>query len=470
MNFGSNRRGGQGKKPKVLSGKDIPSLVKYMKSKDCKNVFLMLGAGVSTSAGIPDFRSPETGLYSNLARLNLPHPEAVFEINFFRRNPVPFYTLAHELYPGKFRPTITHSFIRLLSEKSLLHTCFTQNIDTLERRAGVPDDKIIEAHGSFATQRCVDCGEPYDDEKMKEHILEKKIAKCPECGGYVKPDIVFFGEGLPPQFIQSLPNLRKADLLIVMGTSLTVQPFASLAGMVDTTCPRVLINLDRVGDFGSRSDDVVLLGKCDDIVRDLCKELGWEEELNELWETTKETVITEKPGKKEEVPDVLQEMEEQFEHLAVQEDVAEDSTKTAEEASKEDKNADAKETTAKPSPAADASKKDKKADVQEAIDNEQPATKISDSLSITSGTDETAKAKTTGSSPSAKPQDAAEKQTDENDETQRDEYASPLSKPQGAPEKQADEKDKEKLTESASPLVKPGEKQPEKAPSTEGKL
>ena len=106
------------------------------------------------------------------------------------------YTLAHELYPGKFRPTITHSFIRLLAEKGLLHTCFTQNIDTLERRAGVPEEKIIEAHGSFATQRCIDCSETFDDDAMKRHILDKKIAKCVSCGGYVKPDIVFFGEAV----------------------------------------------------------------------------------------------------------------------------------------------------------------------------------------------------------------------------------------------------------------------------------
>ena len=106
------------------------------------------------------------------------------------------YTLAHELYPGKFRPTLTHSFVRLLAEQSLLHTCFTQNIDTLERRAGVPNDKVIEAHGSFATQRCIDCKRPFDDKKMKEHIEAKKIAKCEVCGGYVKPDIVFFGEGV----------------------------------------------------------------------------------------------------------------------------------------------------------------------------------------------------------------------------------------------------------------------------------
>jgi NAD-dependent histone deacetylase SIR2 len=123
--------------------------------------------------------------------------------------------LAKELYPGKFRPTLTHSFIQLLASKSLLHTCFTQNIDTLERRAGVPADKIIEAHGSFATQRCIECRRPYDGERMKKTVKDGAIPRCEsvhckgtgrtkrnEKGkeekerGLVKPDIVFFGEGV----------------------------------------------------------------------------------------------------------------------------------------------------------------------------------------------------------------------------------------------------------------------------------
>lgn len=114
------------------------------------------GAGISTSAGIPDFRSPDTGLYSNLARLDLPYPEAIFDISFFRNNPLPFYTLAHELYPGKHRPTIAHSFVRMLSDKGILLKLFTQNIDCLEREAGIPDYQIVEAHGSFARQRCIE--------------------------------------------------------------------------------------------------------------------------------------------------------------------------------------------------------------------------------------------------------------------------------------------------------------------------
>lgn len=235
----------------------------------------------------------DLGLYANLARLNLPFPEAVFEIGFFKKNPIPFYTLAKELYPGRFRPTLTHSFITLLHSHSLLHTCFTQNIDTLERRAGVPAHKIVEAHGSFATQRCIECKTPFDAEKIKKAVLseEIEIPRCERrrCRGLVKPDIVFFGEGLPEQFHKSIRNLREADLLIVLGTSLTVHPFASLVDLVPNDCPRVLINLDEVGHF-NKPDDVLFLGKCDDVVRELCKELGWKEELDAAWEKTKDSL------------------------------------------------------------------------------------------------------------------------------------------------------------------------------------
>ncbi|KAI0345868.1 NAD-dependent deacetylase sirtuin-2 [Trametopsis cervina] len=272
----------------VLKGRDIKSLAQYIKSDDCKNIYLMVGAGVSTSAGIPDFRSPETGLYANLQRLNLPYPEAVFEINFFRDNPVPFYTLARELFPGKYRPTPTHSFIKVLHNRKLMKMCFTQNIDTLERIAGVPDEAIVEAHGSFANQHCIECGSWYDGYKLKDQILRGEIAYCYECGGLVKPDIVFFGESLPQRFHNTIGKLRSADLLIVIGTSLTVHPFASLTQLVPEGCPRVLINMDIAGDFGTRADDVLLLGKSDEVVRQLCEALGpdWVEELDAMWKET----------------------------------------------------------------------------------------------------------------------------------------------------------------------------------------
>ena len=234
---------------------------------------------------VPDFRSPGTGLYSNLARLNLPYAEAVFDIGYFRQHPEPFYVLAKELYPGKFFPTISHAFISLLAKKGLLQMLFTQNIDCLERAAGVPAAKIVEAHGSFATQRCIECNRVYPDDKMKEKVFAGEVPRCEResCGGLVKPDIVFFGEGLPSSFSENAPRMGAADVVLIIGTSLTVFPFAKLPELTSTSSPRVLFNMEKVGSLGSRADDVLQLGSCDDGICKLADELGWREELDKLW-------------------------------------------------------------------------------------------------------------------------------------------------------------------------------------------
>jgi NAD-dependent histone deacetylase SIR2 len=271
--------------PRTLSARTIEAVAEYIKDGRPKRIVVMTGAGISTSAGIPDFRSPDTGLYANLARLDLPYAEAVFDISYFRQNPDPFYVLAKELYPGKFFPTVAHSFVALLDEKWMLQMLFTQNIDCLERRAGVPGDKIVEAHGSFATQRCIDCKTEYPDDLMMKAVEAGEVPHCivPQCNGLVKPDIVFFGEPLPESFHRNRHVPAMADLVIVMGTSLTVQPFASLPQFASEGVPRVLINKEIVGDFGSRLDDVMILGDCDEGVRKLADTLGWRDELESKW-------------------------------------------------------------------------------------------------------------------------------------------------------------------------------------------
>lgn len=300
--------------PVRLTSRTINAVADYIKSGAADKIVVMTGAGISTSAGIPDFRSPETGLYANLARLNLPYAEAVFDISYFREKPEPFYTLAHELYPGKYRPTVTHSFLKLLHDKGLLLKLFTQNIDCLEREAGVPDDKIIEAHGSFARQSCIECKTPYAAEEMKKHIDEKTIPRCHTCQGLVKPEIVFFGEQLPAEFFQARGLPAEANLAIVIGTSLTVQPFASLPGLVQDDTPRILLNKERVGDLGSRPDDVVILGACDDGVRQLCDALGWREELEALWAQTAPKAASEL-GKEKEKKTKDEELEDEVDKL-----------------------------------------------------------------------------------------------------------------------------------------------------------
>ncbi|KAM4752049.1 NAD-dependent protein deacetylase sirtuin-2 isoform 5-T5 [Cyanocitta cristata] len=317
-----------GDKPEpVLDELSLQGVSRFLKSDRCKNVVCMVGAGISTSAGIPDFRSPGTGLYSNLQSYNLPYPEAIFEIGFFKKHPEPFFALARELYPGQFKPTVCHYFMRLLQDKGLLLRCYTQNIDTLERVAGLDPELLVEAHGTFFTSHCLrpSCRQPYGLAWMRgrggsgdppewlrgcsslccykgvtaERIFSSLVPKCEKCQGLVKPDIVFFGENLPSRFFALLESdFEKVDLLLIMGTSLQVQPFASLISRVPTNTPRLLINKEKTGqsdplmslmgfggmDFDSDKAyrDVAWLGDCDSGCLALAELLGWKEDLEEL--------------------------------------------------------------------------------------------------------------------------------------------------------------------------------------------
>lgn len=251
-----------------------------------RNIVFMVGAGISTSAGIPDFRSPTTGLYANLSSYKLPYPEAIFELDYFRKHPDPFYQLALEINPEKYNePTIFHKFIADLAQRGWVKRVYTQNIDTLERLAGVPSELIVEAHGSFAGNHCLDCRRPMSQARFTELLNALKTDKtrkgrvnCDACKkGLVKPDIVFFGEGLPNRFFECIEEDfddeegdGAPDLVIVAGTSLTVHPFAGLPEMVGQKTVRVLINRDEVGSF-KRANDLVLLTSCDKFVTDC----GW---------------------------------------------------------------------------------------------------------------------------------------------------------------------------------------------------
>jgi NAD+-dependent protein deacetylase sirtuin 2 len=231
----------------------------------------------------------------------LPYPEAIFELDYFRENPQPFFQLAKELYPGNFKPTPSHYFVKLLQDKGLLLRHYTQNIDTLERNAGIDDEMLVEAHGTFHTNHCIDCLKEYSMEWAKEEIFKNNVPTCIDCNGIVKPDIVFFGENLPERF-HVLPHrdFKQCDLLIIMGTSLQVQPFASLIDYVSDNCVRLLINRAKVGktssgflrsmifgeglcfDLPGNRRDVAYEGDCDDGCFFLADQLGFGEELREM--------------------------------------------------------------------------------------------------------------------------------------------------------------------------------------------
>ncbi|KAE8613769.1 hypothetical protein XENTR_v10007865 [Xenopus tropicalis] len=251
----------------------------------CTNIIVMAGAGISTASGIPDFRTPGSGLYDNLQKYDIPYPEAIFDINYFVCNPNPFFHLAKELFPGKYKPNLVHYFIKLLHDKGLLLRCYTQNIDGLERLAGIPVEKIVEVHGTFFSASCSLCYTPFPANEAKELIFDGNPPCCKFCAGPVKPDIVFFGEDLPQTFTQAYQDFPKADLLIIMGTSLKIEPFASLVNTVKPSIPRLLINREKVGPFAKkrlRRRDVAELGDLCDIIHTMVSRLSWQAELDQL--------------------------------------------------------------------------------------------------------------------------------------------------------------------------------------------
>eukprot|EP00823_Brevimastigomonas_motovehiculus_P003651 TRINITY_DN2263_c0_g1_i1.p1 TRINITY_DN2263_c0_g1~~TRINITY_DN2263_c0_g1_i1.p1 ORF type:complete len:461 (+),score=135.96 TRINITY_DN2263_c0_g1_i1:114-1496(+) len=293
---------------KQLASFDMKTVCSNLiKEKKYKNIVVMCGAGISVSAGIPDFRSPSAGLYANLQKYNLVEPEQMFDISFFKENPKPFYGLARELFPGTFNPTPTHYFLKLLQEKGLLLRCYSQNVDGLEFLAGLDKDLVVQAHGGFETSSCVKCHAKCDTKEVKESIMNGKDPICPkkDCGGYVKPDIVFFGENLPSRFYDLIEkDFSKADLLIVLGTSLKVHPFASLIDRVPSTCVRLLLNREQVGHRGKKGGgglmallaslgggegfrfgeddnerDVFFQGDCDYGVSEFVENCGWKQEF-----------------------------------------------------------------------------------------------------------------------------------------------------------------------------------------------
>jgi NAD-dependent SIR2 family protein deacetylase len=207
-----------------------------------KQIIVFTGAGISTSSGIPDFRS-EKGLYSFVKqKYALPYPEAIFDIDYFKMNPGPFFDLSREMFSDSIAPSPAHKFVAWLGERGQIALVMTQNIDMLHSKAG--SKNVIECHGSSLTGHCMACRKKLDHTEFEADIKEGRIPHC-ECGGIIKPDIVFFGENLPSSFFAAFNHPPKCDLLIIMGTSLTIHPAASFPLAIARSAKTIMVNRDE---------------------------------------------------------------------------------------------------------------------------------------------------------------------------------------------------------------------------------
>ena len=277
-------------KIKLLSKEEIyeikyKKLVNNFKEQKYSKILFMVGAGISTSAGIPDFRS-ESGLFKQLQdKYNLSSPEEFFYKSTFLEKPQYFYEFTKLFDLSLIQPTITHKYMNFLVSKNIVKYIFTQNIDGLEKKAKIPDIKLIFAHGNFYTGHCAKCNKTIDIELINEGIQKGEIYYCPDCKGPCKPNVVFYGENLPKRFYDKEDECEDVDLIIIMGTSLKVQPFSNIPYMTNPKADIAVFNMEPVGNYyynKLHQNQIFIQGKTDENIIQFLKDTDMLKEFKEF--------------------------------------------------------------------------------------------------------------------------------------------------------------------------------------------
>ncbi len=231
-----------------------------------KHAVVFTGAGVSAESGIPTFRG-SGGLWTRY------DPEEVASIGGFRRNPRAFWEFAKELLVKReAEPNPAHYAIAELEKMGIVKAVITQNVDMLHQRAG--SKRVLELHGSMEYVDCLDCGETYTWDDIVEVLNRGDVPKCEKCGSlYLKPRVVFFGEPLPQDVLaEAMEESVKADVFMVVGSSLVVYPAARLPMMAKSKGAKmIIVNLEPT--MGDSVFDVVINGKAGEILPRIVEEV-----------------------------------------------------------------------------------------------------------------------------------------------------------------------------------------------------
>jgi NAD-dependent deacetylase len=193
--------------------------------EDARNAVALTGAGVSVPSGIPDFRTPGTGLWEKVDPMEVAHIES------WRRDPQRFWSFYGDRFVSLVdkRPNEAHLALAELERRGLIRAVITQNIDRLHRLAGT--GRLIEVHGSIEWSVCLECGDRVSIDRVIE-LLGAAVPECPRCSAPLKPDVVLFGELLPERAMAEAQALAlDADLMVCVGSSLEVYPVAGLPAM-----------------------------------------------------------------------------------------------------------------------------------------------------------------------------------------------------------------------------------------------
>lgn len=201
-----------------------------------KRAYVLSGAGMSTESGIPDFRSPQTGLWEKV------DPVKTSSVEALTRDPKLFYRTAFKRYSALLQaePNLGHYILAEMEQLGIIQGVITQNIDGLHKMAGTK--KLFEVHGHVRTSRCMSCGKRHSMQDLLGQIDEEIVPpKCSRCPGILRPDIVLFGDPMATDYFAAAEALQiDCDLLMVVGSSLSVYPVAAMPGLVKDV---IIINL-----------------------------------------------------------------------------------------------------------------------------------------------------------------------------------------------------------------------------------
>jgi NAD-dependent deacetylase len=236
-------------------------------------VVALTGAGISTGSGIPDFRSPRSGLWERH------DPAEVASIYGFRHNPARFYNwirpLARTILEAE--PNPAHFALARMERRGLLRSIITQNIDLLHSRAG--SQTVHEVHGHLRTVTCIHCFREYDCRPYLVALLETgAVPSCPACGNALKPNVILFGEQLPARALSAARrDAARCDVMLVVGSSLEVYPAADLPAFAHRNGAKLIfVNLMETA-LDSLAQ-VVIHGDAVDVLPHLADALGGDSE------------------------------------------------------------------------------------------------------------------------------------------------------------------------------------------------
>ena len=238
--------------------------------KTSNYVVAFAGAGISTESGIPDFRST-SGLYLS-GKFEGHSPEEILSKRFFLKDKPTFFAFYKERLHNLLnkKPNRSHHALVKLEQVGKLKCIVTQNIDNLHETAG--SSKVLDLHGNGARSRCISCCEKYNYEQFSKMLEEKEVPRC-FCGGVVRPDTVLFDEWLNDDiFDAAYHEIKSADLVISIGSSLVVQPAASLLSEKTPECKLVIINNTETP--YDKKAALVIHENCGDVLETLTKDIS----------------------------------------------------------------------------------------------------------------------------------------------------------------------------------------------------